>query len=488
MCACSVFLVAAILVPFLGSLFFSQPVQSFRGTSIIPRIGCRHWKMNGLLSTETPFVISAVTTNLACLSATSDEHDELHHGNGNKDDDGTSRTDSQHEQQQQQPPPDDHHHNNKNRQSPIVRIGMLADIQYADVEDGFSYSGNPRYYRHALHSAVVAADHFQREKVDVVINLGDTVDGKAGRDTTQLDAVVTALHGTYSHGPILHVYGNHCLYNADRHTLREKLGIPMAMEEPEVDASVVAAAADRAATHHDNGDGDGELVGYYSHVVGDGGTIKLVVIDSYDIYYHRPTDSAKHIAAIEILKRHNGENYDNDNANNPPASAQDLEKRFVAFNGAVGSTQLAWLRLELQAARESRNGQKVILLSHQPILPGTTNPVCLIWNYHQVLDILEEYEDVVLASFAGHTHKYGYEQWRGIHFMVVEAVLEAPPPHHSYCIVDIYRDDDNGDDDDYNGDNNNNNNNNNGLVLQVHGHGKCQSATYRSEPSLSKDV
>jgi hypothetical protein len=103
-----------------------------------------------------------------------------------------------------------------------------------------------------------------------------------------------------------------------------------------------------------------------------------------------------------------------------------------------------------------------------------------------VLDILEEYEDVVLASFAGHTHKYGYEQWRGIHFVVVEAVLETPPPHHSYCIVDIFRDDDNGDDDD--DDDNDNGDNNNGLVLQVHGHGKCQSATYRSEPSLSKDV
>jgi manganese-dependent ADP-ribose/CDP-alcohol diphosphatase len=440
--------------------------------------------MNGL-STETPVVISAVTPSLPGLSATAD--DELHHGDGKKDDDGTSRTESQqqqeHEQQQQQQPPD-YHHNNKKQQSPIVRIGMLADIQYADVEDGFSYSGNPRYYRHALKSAVVAADHFQREKVDVVINLGDTVDGKAGRDTAQLDAVVTALHGTYSHGPILHVYGNHCLYNADRHTLREKLGIPMTTEEPEVDASG-AAAADCATTDDaDNNGGDGELVGYYSHVVGDGGTIKLVVIDSYDICYHRPTDSAKHMAAIEILKRHNGENYHNDNANNPPAAAQDLEKRFVAFNGAVGPTQLAWLRLELQAARESSIGQKVILLSHQPILPGTTNPVCLIWNYHQVLDILEEYEDVVLASFAGHTHKYGYERWRNIHFMVVEAVLETPPPHHSYCIVDIYRDDDNGDADD-NGDSNNND----GLVLQVHCHGKCQSATYRAEPSLStKDV
>ena len=51
-------------------------------------------------------------------------------------------------------------------------IGLLADIQYAPIPDGFSYSGIPRYYRHALETARSAAAHFQQEKVDLVLNLG----------------------------------------------------------------------------------------------------------------------------------------------------------------------------------------------------------------------------------------------------------------------------------------------------------------------------
>ena len=51
-------------------------------------------------------------------------------------------------------------------------IGLLADIQYAPIPDGFSYSGIPRYYKHALDAARSAAAHFQQEKVDLVLNLG----------------------------------------------------------------------------------------------------------------------------------------------------------------------------------------------------------------------------------------------------------------------------------------------------------------------------
>ena len=32
----------------------------------------------------------------------------------------------------------------------LASIGIISDIQYADVEDGASHGGTPRYYRHAL--------------------------------------------------------------------------------------------------------------------------------------------------------------------------------------------------------------------------------------------------------------------------------------------------------------------------------------------------
>ena len=66
--------------------------------------------------------------------------------------------------------------NNDNDDQPLVTFGVLADIQYAPIPDGFSYNGKARYYRHALDAAKHAAKHFEEENVDLVINLGDIID------------------------------------------------------------------------------------------------------------------------------------------------------------------------------------------------------------------------------------------------------------------------------------------------------------------------
>jgi hypothetical protein len=143
--------------------------------------------------------------------------------------------------------------------SPLLTAGVLADIQYAPIPDGFSYSGASRYYQHALDVARHASLHFEREKVDTVLNLGDIVDGKCQSITdnggTSLFSNSSSSHNDvgeqcvehvkealshYKKGPILHTYGNHCLYNLDRQKLQEKLGIPF-VKEP-----------------------CGDLVGYYS--------------------------------------------------------------------------------------------------------------------------------------------------------------------------------------------------------------------------------
>ena len=66
----------------------------------------------------------------------------------------------------------------QDRDSPLFSIGVIADIQYAPCQDGHSYTGTPRFYRHALDVAKHAFGHFQERQVDLVINLGDTIDGK----------------------------------------------------------------------------------------------------------------------------------------------------------------------------------------------------------------------------------------------------------------------------------------------------------------------
>jgi len=335
--------------------------------------------------------------------------------------------------------------------TPMLRAGLLADIQYAPIPDGFSYSGSPRYYQHALDVARSACIHFEQEKVDVVLNLGDIVDGKcqsivenggkalpSDRDVGEqcVEHVMEAL-SHYKNGDILHSYGNHCLYNMDRQTLQKKLGIPF-VKEP-----------------------CGDLVGYYSSVKNG---VRFVVLDSYDIALMGRCEktSNKHREATEILKANNPNFPAHENS---PEGMNGLAKRFVAFNGGIGQMQLEWLRNTLSEAR--KKGDKVIILSHQPILPGSSSPVCLVWNYSEVLHVLRDFRDVVTASFSGHAHKGGYrrDEKSGIHFRVFEAALENPDPHKTYAMVSVHDD-----------------------RLEITGFGNCESAVYNLDHNLAHSV
>jgi manganese-dependent ADP-ribose/CDP-alcohol diphosphatase len=322
--------------------------------------------------------------------------------------------------------------------SPCFSMGIIADIQFADIPDGHSYSGQPRYYRHSLEVARYAFEQFQESKVGLVVNLGDIIDGKAqamhehGGEKLgdehdpghySLDLVLDAL-SVYTHGPILHSYGNHCLYNLDRQTLNERLGIPFQVEN----------------------DGEAEWVGYYSHrieMLGNGksslSSMRLIFLDAYDVAMMQrcPETSRKHQEAVEILKQNNPYNFADGNINSPEG-LDGLQRRFVAFNGALGTRQLEWLRKELEHSR--RANEKVIIMSHNPIHPDSSSPICLIWNFDEVLGILRDFSDVVVASFSGHAHKGGYvrDLESGIHFRVFEAVLESQP-EKTFAVIDFCR-------------------------------------------------
>ena len=104
---------------------------------------------------------------------------------------------------------------------PRFKFGVLADIQYAPIPDGYSFAGVLRYYRHSLEVARHAAEHFENAEAEVVLNLGDIIDGKCqaieanggepvpeGTDpgVSAVDDVLCALK-PYQRGPILHTYG-----------------------------------------------------------------------------------------------------------------------------------------------------------------------------------------------------------------------------------------------------------------------------------------
>lgn len=90
--------------------------------------------------------------------------------------------------------------------APLVRIGLLTDLHHADRPPSGS-----RYYRETLSKCAEAADHFRREKVDHVIELGDLIDSADSLETEKgylrrIRRELAATPGMYHF-----VLGNHCV-------------------------------------------------------------------------------------------------------------------------------------------------------------------------------------------------------------------------------------------------------------------------------------
>ena len=227
-------------------------------------------------------------------------------------------------------------------------------------------------------------------------------------------------------GHILHTYGNHDLYNMTREIIASKLNIPFVKEKCYLERDASEQEVE-------------ELVGYYSYTHPSCPSIIFIMLDSYDICIEGRCSiySKKYKEAENILL------LNNPNFPREKSSIQGLDgidRRFVSLGGAIGSCQKQWLEKTLGQARN--DGQKAIILSHQPISPASCNPICLMWNFEDIMDIFTEYKDVVAVSFSGHWHLGGYHHDlnSNIHYRVFEAMLESKPPIKTYAICDIYED------------------------------------------------
>lgn len=98
----------------------------------------------------------------------------------------------------------------------------------------------------------------------------------------------------------------------------------------------------------------------------------------------------------------------------------------------IPTTQLDWLRADLQTARGP-----VIVFVHQLLDPEQTE-VHQIKNAAQVRSILEQSEKV-LAVFQGHQHEGGYHLVNGIHYYTLIAMVEGSgAENNSYAILDVH--------------------------------------------------
>lgn len=231
----------------------------------------------------------------------------------------------------------------------MVKIGLIADIQYADRDDREFCR-----FRSTLDRLAQLVELFNSEGVDLVVQLGDVVDGhgpeEAQRERTRqdLDRVLKILDSLKA--PLEHVIGNHCL-SLPRKELYQRLGLERAQR-----------------------------------VIECGGQ-RIALLDSLCVSLYDEDLGAKGRAEAEAALARRGD---------PDAPWA------VDWNGALGQDQRAWLGQELQRADGAR-----LLLCHHPILPNSARDRFLAWDHEEILDLLRRAPGGPLTWAAGHDHRGG---------------------------------------------------------------------------------
>jgi len=99
----------------------------------------------------------------------------------------------------------------------LCAFGVIADVQYADIDDGMNHSRTAhRYYRRSLELVKTAVRDWStgQHRAEFVLQLGDLIDGHNARLGTSQSSLDTTLSELKKCGRfVYHVLGNHDLYN-----------------------------------------------------------------------------------------------------------------------------------------------------------------------------------------------------------------------------------------------------------------------------------
>lgn len=183
------------------------------------------------------------------------------------------------------------------RQAPLFSFGVIADVQYADIDDGHNFlRTRKRYYRtsvlllrQALKSWAEAA-----VKPDFVLQLGDIIDGFNRRHEASERALEVVLRElSSSPAEVHHVWGNHEFYNFSRTRLLSSA----LNSRPDAERSLSESGTDIYAYHFRPHPG-----------------FSFIVLDAYDLSaLGREESSEQYKEAMLLLRQHN----DNEDLNQP---------------------------------------------------------------------------------------------------------------------------------------------------------------------------
>ena len=211
------------------------------------------------------------------------------------------------------------------------QLGVIADVQYADTQDGTNFAKTTtRHFRGSLRVLEKAVDYWNASSLDLVANLGDTVDGRCVR-LGQTESATTAVINEFARcrcPQVVHLVGNHDLYNF---TSRDEL--------------------DRWL--HTRGNSHLEY-----RAVSPNDSLRILILDSYRISLLWPPGHPHREEAQALLRRKNPNDVESSDRHwFKGLSGED--RRFVPYNGGLGHQQMAWLRAQLREAQ--RSDQQVLI-------------------------------------------------------------------------------------------------------------------------------
>lgn len=271
-----------------------------------------------------------------------------------------------------------------------MKVGVLADCQYADIPDQHQEGRTQRFQEvpKKLQSALE-----NMAGCDYIIHLGDIIQSQESEELTRKE--LETICSIFESFPIpkLHVLGNHCIGTLSRSMVMERLHIP----EP----------------------------GYYSLDLS--AIWKCIVLDTTEMSGHSgyPEDSWQCQEAKAYLEKH---------------PWKDEQPHMVAWNGGITHIQHEWLVKELEDA--SIEGKQVIVCSHHQINPSAARRTHLAWNFSEIHQTIASYGSVVKLILSGHDHIGGGCRVVGAGesiqvYITVPAVLEAPHDSNNYMIFEF---------------------------------------------------
>lgn len=246
----------------------------------------------------------------------------------------------------------------------------------ADAQYADAKPGGIRYYRKSIQKLGEAVKSINQAEVDFSIHLGDLID----REFKSFDEISEPLAGMKK--PVYQIMGNHDFSVAD--DKKAEVQVKMGIKDP-----------------------------YYAFSKSG---FRFVFLNGTEVStFANPEGTSLHEEASTILKEFKAKKRKN---------AQD-------WNAAIGRKQVTWL--EAQIARAAKGGEKVIISCHYPILPDNVHN---LWNDQEILTLIDQNSDTVVAWFNGHNHAGNYAQRKGVHYLTVHGMVDTADTN-AFAVMDV---------------------------------------------------